>query len=85
LSLFHVPLHRPLTFTEWYQLHLNRDRALLQKAMTYAWGVGIARGTEPIDLEFFLAICETEEEAKEMQAATNARRKLAKMEAKRKD
>jgi hypothetical protein len=72
-----------LTYTEWYQLQLLRDRALLQRALAVAWGVGIAGGTEPVDLEFFLSVCETEEEARDMQASTNALRKLAKMQAKR--
>ncbi len=85
MAIFGVRLPRPVTYWEWYRLQLNRDRALLQKAMSTAWGTAIASGTEPVDLDFFLAVCETVEEAKQMRDSTNALRKLARMQAKRKD
>lgn len=77
-------LPRKLDFTDWYQLGLNKNRVLLMQAMSHAWGAAIAGGTDDIDLEFFLVVCDTEEEAREMQSEANALRKLARIEAKRK-
>ncbi len=75
-AAFGVGVSGGLTYTHFYGLWLNLERARLRQAMTTAQGAGIAKQHGPIDPACFEAIASDQAEARRMEWEANAVRMI---------